>query len=86
MQRLKGKAYRRLMPLYFFRLASPGGFHDAAYQGLRRDGDTDVRAVFLSDSLERFVYVLCLPEKDQNRADYILSFTRATPTSGPSAR
>ena len=84
-KRIKDKSYRRLMPLYFFRLDPPRGFFAAGYRHAAREGDTDVRAVFLPDPHERFVYLLYLPEKDENRADYILRFAQDAPPSRPAA-
>jgi Peptidase family C25 len=73
-KRLKDKDVRRIAPIYFFRLALPKNFSPVRYTGLKELNDTTVRAVFLVDSLKRFLYVLYFPEKEERGQDFTLRF------------
>lgn len=74
-KRLKDKEARRLMPIYFFRLPLPNQFDISAHTKLQRDGETDCRAVFLTDPLGRHMYVLYFPEKETKGEVFDLRFT-----------
>ena len=63
-KRIKDKDIRRITPIYFFRLAMPKDAALERYTGIKKMGDTTVRAVFLLDSFKRFLYVLYFPEKE----------------------
>jgi hypothetical protein len=73
-KRLKDKDYRRLMPVYFLRLDRPAGLSMDNRQALARQGDTDRRAVFSTDPLGRYVYVLYLPDEERGREKVTLEF------------
>ena len=75
-KRLKGKEHRRLMPTYFFVLPTPEGFTDGRYAGLRGEGDAVRRAVFMTDSAGRNIYLLHFPEKDKRRDEITLQFAK----------
>jgi hypothetical protein len=75
-KRLKGKEHRRLMPTYFFVLPIPRGFSDSRYTKLQGQGDAVQRAVFMTDSVGRNVYLLYFPAKDRRRGEITLQFAR----------
>jgi hypothetical protein len=64
-KRLKDKEYRRLMPLYFFRLAIPPNFEVSQNMELIHRGHPSDRVVFLTDPAQRWIYVLYFPEKEE---------------------
>jgi hypothetical protein len=72
---LKNKPIRRLMPFCFFRLPFPADLDMGAHRCLQRDGDPPNRAVFLTDPLKRFIYVLYFPEKEVESDAFALRFT-----------
>ncbi|MFO8013115.1 MAG: C25 family cysteine peptidase [Phycisphaerae bacterium] len=71
-KRLKNTERRRLMPLHFFRLEA--GRDAAAGSALVIDGEPTVRAVYLAEPFDRYLYVLFLPAKDRPNATYTLTF------------
>ena len=73
-RRLKGKDYRRLMPMYFLRLDRPVGLDMDNWLSLARNGDTGTRAVFSMDQQGRYVYVLYLPDEENRREKITLKF------------
>lgn len=73
-KRIKGKPYRRLMPVYFLRLDLPAGSDVSTKRGLVRSGDKDTRAVFSVDPLGRYVYVLYFPEQETRGEKITLTF------------
>jgi len=73
-QRVKNTTQRRLMPTYFFRLRLPATFAARNYKTLQRDGETPNRAVFTTDPLARYVYVLYFPQKEKARDRFTLRF------------
>lgn len=73
-KRLKGKDYRRLMPTYFLRLDRPVGLHMDNLTVLARNGDADMRTVFSTDMLGRYIYVLYFPDKENRREKITLEF------------
>lgn len=75
-KRVKNKPQRRLMPMYFFRLTRPEWFDAHRCKILRRTGDTDARAAFLTDSLGQYVYVLYFPAKENTHEEAVLRFGR----------
>jgi hypothetical protein len=72
-KRLKNTERRRLMPLHFFRLKAG---RDAIGGGsaLVIDGEPTIRAVYLTEPFDRYLYVLFLPAKDPPNATYTLTF------------
>jgi len=73
-KRLKNKDIRRVAPLYFFRIPMPKGFVPSQYADLKGPDETSNRAVFLVDPFERFLYILCFPEKDEKEQEFTLQF------------
>jgi hypothetical protein len=73
-KRLKGKDYRRLMPVYFLRIDCPAGLDLSGWRALARSGDSDKRAVFATDPLGRHVYVVYFPEEEKSREKITLRF------------
>jgi len=73
-KRLKGKDYRRLMPTYFLRLDRPAGLNVGNWRAIARSGDFDTRAVFSTDSLGRYIYVLYFPDEEKKRGRITLEF------------
>ncbi len=73
-KRLKNEEARRLMPIYFFRLPLSIQYDRSTYTKLQREGETDSRAVFLVDPLERFIYVIYFPEKETKGEVFDLRF------------
>lgn len=65
---------RRLLPIYFFRLPFPKDFERYKYASLRRQGDKTPRGVFLTDPLQRYVYMLYYPWKERRSAEFLLQF------------
>ena len=62
-KRIKGQPARKLAPLHFHRLPTPPNFVERAFRNLSRAGEETPRAVFMTDSLNRFVYTLYFPKK-----------------------
>jgi len=73
-KRLKGKDYRRLMPVYFLRLDRPAGLDASNWRTLGRREDMDTRAVFSTDPLGRYVYVLYFPDEVKSHERITLVF------------
>ena len=73
-KRLKGKDYRRLMPVYFLRLDRPAGVDTGTWRALIRREDKDTRAVFSTDPLGQYVYVLYFPDEEKNNERITLVF------------
>jgi len=71
---LKDNLSRELIPIYFFRVPMPEGFTARGYAGIQRHGDMTPRAAFLSDPLERFLYVVYFPEKAKGPEQFLLHF------------
>ena len=72
--RIKDKPYRRLAPIYFFRIPLPAGFCNHGYTAiLRGDGELS-RSTFLVDPLHRYCYVLYYPEKEMRNEGVELFF------------
>ncbi len=61
-KRIKDKDYRRLMPLYYLRLPMPADGLPGHGYNLHRQGDTGTRAVYSTDTLGRYVYVIYFPQ------------------------
>ncbi len=64
---VKGKAARRLMPLYFFRLDAPRGFGagGVSISFPVQPPDRGPRSVLMTDSFGRYAYLLHLPERER---------------------
>jgi hypothetical protein len=62
--RIKNKPYRRLAPLYFFRVRVPDGFYQRRYGTVRREDGELNRTTFLPDPFGRYCYLLYYPEKE----------------------
>ncbi len=77
-KRLKDKEYRRLMPLYFFRLELPQNFQVSQSAYLARQGEPSDRAVFLTDPAQRWIYILYFPEKEEKDDTIELQFVRSS--------
>jgi len=73
-KRLKDKSYRRLMPLYYLRLDRPADLDMANWRRLIRDSQADTRAVFSTDPLGRYVYVVYFPDEEKSRESITLEF------------
>jgi len=73
-KRLKDKDIRRIMPIYFFKIAMSNEVVIERYKGIKALNDTTVRGVFLVDSFKRFLYVLYFPEKETADRTFILQF------------
>ncbi len=74
--RIKDKTYRRLAPIYFFRLMLPAGFEDEEFTGLQRADGEETRTAYLVDSFQRFCYVIYFPEKEMRQEDTELLFKK----------
>ncbi len=74
-KRLKNEPQRRLAPVYFFRLPASESFVSQKYNTLRGQGDAEVRAAFLTDPFNRFVYVVYLPAKEKGGERIALKFS-----------
>jgi len=74
-KRQKKEPVRRLLPIYFFRLPRPPDFDVEGYRYLKREGDTDPRAVHLADPLGRFVYIVYFPKEEARSDAFVLQFT-----------
>ena len=57
-KRIKDKDYRRLMPLYYLRLPMPADGLPAHGDNLHRQGDSGTRAVYTTDPLGQYLYVV----------------------------
>ena len=75
-KRLKTREERRLTPIYFFRLPVPEGFDARQHSNLQRKDDPPNRAVFMTDSFKRFLYVLYFPSKEKKNNKFELRFTK----------
>ena len=73
-KRIKNKDERRIMLLFFFRLALPSDFIPERRQYLWRRKDKTVRAVFLTDVLRQHIYILYFPKKEKKKEDIYLKF------------
>ena len=73
-ERLKEKEYRRLMPLYFFKLPVPENFPFDRYNDIQRTGDKSSRAIFLPDPAAGYIYVLYFPHKEKSNDSFTLQF------------
>ena len=72
---LKNEPQRRLAPVYFFRLPASENFLSQKYNALGPQGYRDVRAAFLTDPFDRFIYVVYLPEKEKGGERIALKFS-----------
>jgi len=76
-RRIKDRAYRRLMPLYFVDFRAPTDFFRAGYARVLREGEEPNRATFVTRRpYGREVYVLYLPEKAKSRGSHLFRFAR----------
>ena len=75
-KRSKREPARRLMPMHFFPLPTPDGFHATEYVTIERPGDVRPRGVFRVDEMRRLLYVLYFPKKDRANESYTLEFRR----------
>jgi hypothetical protein len=73
---LKNREIRRIVPLYFFRIPVPDGFDPSDYTQLNGPDKTDHRTLFLTDSFERFMYILYFPEKTIKEQEIVLTFVK----------
>ena len=73
--RIKGKEYRKIKPIYFFRLKAYPGFDMNKYNYIKRVGKDKQRTAFITDSFNRYIYVVYFPEKDGNINNLELEFT-----------
>jgi len=74
--RLKGVPYRKIYPIYFFRLPTTDRFLDHEFTSIVRPADTDIRSIFIMDSLKRSFYILYYPAKEEKNGKYILEFRK----------
>jgi len=75
-KRLKAREARRLTPIYFFRLPVPESFDPRQHSNLQHKDDPPNRAVFMTDSFKRFLYVLYFPAKENKNNKFELRFTK----------
>ena len=80
-RKIKGKEHRRLMPLYFFRLPLPAGSGDLRPGQGRPNGDASPQTVLLTDRFRRYVYVLHLPDKQEEQADFVIKLPEGLATA-----
>jgi len=73
-ERVKEKEYRRLLPLYFFKLPVPEDFSFERYNDIFREGDKSNRAVYLPDPAAGYIYVLYFPHKEKSNDSFTLQF------------
>ena len=74
-KRLKDKEERKLMPLYFFRLALPEGFVERGWTRLAVPDNPEPRAVFLVNAPGRLLYVLYFPAEANPDETFTLRFS-----------
>jgi hypothetical protein len=74
---------RRVLPLYYFRLAIPAGFEPQAYSAWTREGDGGERCVIRVDPAGGLLYVLYFPEPNAARGAFTLQGTRRPPLAQP---
>jgi hypothetical protein len=73
-KRLKDKSYRKLSPIYFFRLPLPDGFDETSGIKIEHEDDVVERTAYLTDPYRRYAYILYFPEKEQRREKYLFDF------------
>lgn len=74
-RKIKGKTYRKLLPLYFFRIPLPAQFPKKGYTGLKYTGKK-ARGVFKIDTQRKYLYVLYFPKKEKAAYQYQLEFQK----------
>jgi len=77
---------RRILPLYFFRMALPAGFDPQVYSSWTREGDGGERCVIRVDPTSRLLYVLYFPEPNAARGAFTLQGVRRLPSAKPPAQ
>ena len=74
--RLKEFSYRKINSIYFFKLPVTDSFIEKGFTSIARPVDTDIRSVFIMDSLKRHLFILYYPEKEKKNGKYILEFKK----------